>query len=96
MTNKAPPWGINRYQVSGADLRGCVNDIENMRAVLQDLSGFADDDIRVLTDLEATKANIEAAFHKRMLAFLDGRYEQVSQLEGRGMNIDPPFLSPLK
>lgn len=52
--------GINRYQIPGADLRGCVNDVENMRSVLTDLYGFSTDDISVITDSDATKANIES------------------------------------
>ena len=62
MTKKALLCGINRYRVPGADLRGCVNDVRNMRAVLVDLFGFADDDIRMLVDDDATKANIETGF----------------------------------
>jgi hypothetical protein len=62
MTKKALLCGINRYRVPGADLRGCVNDVMNLRAVLLDLFDFADTDIRMLIDDDATKANIEAGF----------------------------------
>ena len=59
MNRKALLCGVNLYEVPGADLRGCVNDIENMRGVLVDLYGFAEEDISVLTDHDATKANIQ-------------------------------------
>jgi hypothetical protein len=61
MAKKALLIGINRYQVPGADLRGCVNDVKDMRGILTDLYGFADKDVAVLTDLEATKAKVQSA-----------------------------------
>lgn len=54
MARKALLIGINRYQIPGADLRGCVNDVKNMRAVLTSFYGFANKDVGVLTDLAAT------------------------------------------
>jgi len=48
--------GINKYAPAlNADLRGCVNDVENMHTVLINKFGFNPDDIRVLTDFRATK-----------------------------------------
>lgn len=46
--------------MTGADLRGCVNDVENMRDVLVDLFGFPERDIAVVTDLDATKASLQS------------------------------------
>jgi metacaspase-1 len=46
--------GVNKYQVPGADLRGCVNDVVNVKSVLQDFYGFRPRDIRLLTDGAAT------------------------------------------
>lgn len=60
MAKKALLCGINRYHMPGADLRGCVNDVVNMTDVLVELYGFEVGDISVVTDLDATKANIEA------------------------------------
>lgn len=54
MKKKALLIGINRYKVPGADLRGCVNDVNDMKAVLTDLFGFAVKDIKVLVDFQAT------------------------------------------
>jgi len=56
---KAVLVGINKYDPSlNADLRGCVNDIENMRSLLVNQFGFKADNIRVLTDFRATREGI--------------------------------------
>jgi len=34
MSNKALLVGIKKYQMPGADLQGCVNDVTNIRDVL--------------------------------------------------------------
>ncbi|MDR0780911.1 MAG: caspase family protein [Pseudomonadales bacterium] len=47
--------GINQYPKQDMRLNGCVNDVYLMSAVLQE-SGFAADDIRLLTDERATRA----------------------------------------
>ena len=44
--------GINKYQVPGADLQGCVNDVKNLSGVLTTYYGFADKDITTLTDAQ--------------------------------------------
>ncbi len=54
MAKKALLVGINRYKIPGADLRGCVNDVKNLRAVLTAYYGFAGKDIKTLTDYAAT------------------------------------------
>jgi hypothetical protein len=61
MAKRAVLCGVNVYQIPGADLRGCVNDVQNMKGVLVDLFGFSEDDIEVLTDAGATKAAIQDA-----------------------------------
>ena len=50
MAKKALLIGINRYKIPGADLRGCVNDVENMKGVLTRMYGFASKDVTVMTD----------------------------------------------
>lgn len=50
--------GINKYKIPNADLRGCVNDVKNMKQLLTNRFGFNSDDIRVLTDYRATKEAI--------------------------------------
>jgi metacaspase-1 len=61
MAKKAVLIGINRYQIPGADLRGCVNDVKNMQAALRELYGFAAGDIVALLDEKATKKNMQGA-----------------------------------
>ena len=56
--------GINRYKIPGADLRGCVNDVVNMQAVLTQYYGFAAGDISMLTDYDATKKAMQAGIVK--------------------------------
>jgi hypothetical protein len=64
MAKRAVLIGINKYQVPGSDLRGCVNDVNNLQKVLTRYYGFAGKDITVLTDLKATKKAMEAAIQK--------------------------------
>jgi metacaspase-1 len=53
--------GINEYQIPGANLRGCVNDVKGIKSALVELHGFAAKDVTVLTDKDATKKKIEKA-----------------------------------
>lgn len=56
---KAVLVGINKYRPDlDADLKGCVNDIENVRDILIRYYGFDPDNIRVLVDDRAIKASI--------------------------------------
>lgn len=59
MAKKALLVGINDYK-GISDLRGCINDVTNMRDILKTYLGFTNNDIRVLVDSRATKANIIA------------------------------------
>lgn len=49
--------GINKYQMPGADLNGCVNDAEDIWNMLIE-KGYNADNIRMLTDFRATQQNI--------------------------------------
>jgi hypothetical protein len=60
MVRRALLIGINKYQVAGADLRGCVNDVKDVRDALIEFYGFKKADIAVLVDGDATKKSIEA------------------------------------
>jgi len=64
MAKRAVLIGINRYQIPGADLRGCVNDVKNLGSVLTRFYGFPQGNITVLTDGRATKKAMEAAMHR--------------------------------
>jgi hypothetical protein len=61
MAKRALLIGINRYQIAGADLRGCVNDVKDLSAVLTEFHGFKKSDITLLTDLSATKRAMQKA-----------------------------------
>ena len=54
MAKRAVLIGINKYQVPGADLQGCVNDVKNLSGALTTYYGFAKK-ITTLTDAQATK-----------------------------------------
>lgn len=60
MVNKALCVGINDYPYEGNDLNGCVNDAKAWADLLVDHYGFARDNVRLMLDAEATKANIMA------------------------------------
>jgi metacaspase-1 len=64
MAKRALLIGINRYRVPGADLRGCVNDVVDMKAALTKYHGFSSRDIAVLTDFAATKKAMQSAIQK--------------------------------
>jgi hypothetical protein len=55
MSRRALLIGINRYRIPGADLRGCVNDVKNIKRALVKYCGFRARDIRTLMDFKATK-----------------------------------------
>jgi hypothetical protein len=78
--------GINRYQIPGADLRGCVNDVENMAAALEDLYGFRTSDIETIADFDATKKAMQAGIRGLVRA---GRKGDVLFLHysGHGSNV---------
>jgi metacaspase-1 len=55
MAKRALLVGINKYQVPGADLRGCVNDVKDLSEALIKFYGFKKSDIQVLLDTAATQ-----------------------------------------
>jgi hypothetical protein len=61
MAKRALLIGVNEYTIPGANLRGCVNDVHNIAAALTDLYGFAESDITMLLDGDATKAAMTRA-----------------------------------
>lgn len=59
MKNKALLVGINDYPLPGNDLRGCINDIEDMRHFIAHQNKvYALENIRTITDNKATKKGI--------------------------------------
>jgi hypothetical protein len=57
MADKALLLGVNNYRHI-SDLRGCINDVHNVRALLSDVFEFNDDNIRMFTDADVVKENI--------------------------------------
>lgn len=86
MAKKALLIGINRYRIPGADLRGCVNDVNNLQAVLTQSYGFASKDVTVLTDFAATTKAMQSAIAALVR---DGRTGDVLLLHysGHGANV---------
>ena len=89
--NKAVIAGVNVYQRPGCNLRGCINDVTNMRDILMRFYGFKAEDIRVVTDERATKANIMARLDwlvtgnkegDRLLFHFSGHGSQVRDRDG--------------
>ena len=64
MAKRAVLIGINRYQIPGSDLRGCVNDVKNLQQALTTYYGFSVQDMTSLTDLQATKKAMQSAIKK--------------------------------
>lgn len=86
MTRKALLIGINKYRVSGADLRGCVNDVENMSRVLMDFYGFSDRGITTLTDLDATTEAIITSI-ERLIGNARNGDVMMLHYSGHGSNV---------
>jgi metacaspase-1 len=60
MAKRALLIGINKYQIPGADLRGCVNDVKDLAAALVEFYGFRKADINMLVDAAATQKAMQA------------------------------------
>lgn len=86
MAKKAVLIGINRYRIPGADLRGCVNDVNNMEAVLTTYHGFGKNDIKVLTDYNATQKAMQTAI-QALIANAKKGDELVIHYSGHGSNV---------
>jgi len=67
--------GINVFKnYPSATLQGCVNDTNDMAAVLKELLGFTDTDITKLTDAQATKTNIMSSLKSMVDDAKSGKY----------------------
>lgn len=86
MAKRALLIGINKYQIAGADLRGCVNDVEDLSSTLIDCYGFKKSDIAVLTDGAATKKAIQAGI-KALLRDSKKGDVAVVHYSGHGSNV---------
>jgi len=67
--------GINHFKnLPSATLQGCVNDANDMSALLQKYLGFGKSDVTVLTDAQATKAKIMSALQAMADGAKAGKY----------------------
>ena len=86
MAKRALLIGINRYQIAGADLRGCVNDVEDLSQVLVAFQGFKPSDITKLIDGAATKKAIQSGI-KTLLRGLKKGDVALLHYSGHGSNV---------
>jgi len=67
--------GVNKYKnLPSAALKGCVPDAKDMSALLKSLLGFKAADVSVVTDAQATKANIMAKLKEMVDGAKAGKY----------------------
>lgn len=85
MAKKALLVGINDYK-GITDLRGCLNDVTNMRNILKNYLGFKNNNIRVLVDSRASKVNIIHRLKKMVSAAKSGDF-LVFHFSGHGSQI---------
>ena len=74
MAKRALLVGINKYQVPGADLRGCVNDVKDLSEALIKFYGFKKKRHKVLLDTAAT----QKAMQTGITALLRGAKKETS------------------
>lgn len=86
MARRALLIGINKYLIAGSDLRGCVNDVEDMSAVLSEFGGFKKRDIAVLTDAAATKKAMMTEIQKLVKSSKKGDVALL-HYSGHGSNV---------
>jgi hypothetical protein len=86
MAKRAFLVGINRYQIAGADLRGCVNDVKDLSAALVEFHGFKKSDITVLTDRAATKKAMQAGIRSLLRSSKKGDVAVVN-FSGHGSHV---------
>ncbi|MEO5895364.1 MAG: caspase family protein [Vicinamibacterales bacterium] len=86
MAKRALLIGVNKYVIPGSDLRGCVNDVVDMSAVLTEFGGFNTSDITTLTDQAANKKAMMAAIQKLVKSSKKGDVALL-HYSGHGSNV---------
>lgn len=67
--------GINQFKnYPSSALQGCVHDAQDMSALLQKLVSFSSSDVTLLTDAQATKANIMQRLQQMVVGAKAGKY----------------------
>ena len=89
MAQKALCVGINHFKnYPSAALQGCVNDANDMAALLKDFMGFSSGDITILTDAQATKVKIMQALTAMVNDAISGKYSKlVFSLSSHGTQV---------
>jgi metacaspase-1 len=89
MGKKALCVGINNFtNYPASQLKGCVNDASNMAGIFKSFLGFTDADITVLTDTQATKANIMSNLQAMVDGAKSGAYDYlVFSLSSHGTQV---------
>ena len=59
--------GINDYLGVNKPLRGCINDVELLKNRFKDRFAIEDNDIKTLTNDEATRQNIITCFQEHLI-----------------------------
>lgn len=72
MTKKALCVGINDYPYDGSDLNGCVNDAKAWADLLVNHYDFPEENVTLLLDAEATKANIVTGLENLLAGASEG------------------------
>jgi len=86
MAKRALLIGINKYQIAGADLNGCVNDVKDLKAALVEFHGFRSKDVAVLTDGAATQKAMQAGI-KSLVSGAQKGDVLVVHYSGHGSNV---------
>ena len=86
MAKRALLIGINKYQIPGADLRGCVNDVKDLSAALIEFYGFKKSDIATLLDGAATQKAMKDGIKKLVRGAKKGDVI-VLHYSGHGSNV---------
>lgn len=86
MARRALLIGVNKYQMAGADLRGCVNDVQDLTAAIVEFAGFKKGDITTLIDGAATKKAIQAGIKALISASKKGDVALL-HYSGHGSNV---------
>ena len=90
MPEKAALFGINDYKFVNS-LRGCVNDVENMRSLLVEVLGFDEKNVRTFVNNKVTKTEInrqmkwlfrDVAAGDRVVFHVSGHGSQTADLDG--------------
>lgn len=61
------PKKTSKNDSNGADLNGCVKDVKDVRHLLETKFGFKKECIREVLDTDATRDNIDQAFHQHLV-----------------------------